>query len=161
VFVFEANPFTCRVLDVNIALNGLTDTISAAYTGIGLGSHVDSLNVVYPQVNNLGSARLAASIETQDVSYPVSAVPVLPLDSLNIACSYRVGFVKLDVEGMELDVLRGAERFIASNRPAMFVEVHNEHAVAFNEWAASNGYGIFERFQRYPQCENFLIASTR
>jgi methyltransferase FkbM-like protein len=104
--------------------------------------------------------RALHSVESQAVSYPASKVPVLPLDSLNITTSERVGFIKLDVEGMELDVLRGAEKFIESYRPTMFVEVDNQNAAGFNDWVASNGYRISERFRRYPQCENFLIVSA-
>ena len=39
----------------------------------------------------------------------------------------RVGFVKVDVEGYELEVLRGARQLIAEQRPNLFVEVHPLH----------------------------------
>jgi len=49
------------------------------------------------------------------------SVTTFMLDSLR---DRRVGFVKIDVEGFELDVLRGAAGLIREQRPNLFVEVH-------------------------------------
>lgn len=35
----------------------------------------------------------------------------------------RVGLIKVDIEGAELEMLRGAERTLASDRPALYLEV--------------------------------------
>lgn len=37
-----------------------------------------------------------------------------------------VGFIKIDVEGHELSVLRGAKALIAEKRPEMLIEIHSE-----------------------------------
>ena len=37
------------------------------------------------------------------------------------------GFIKIDVEGHELEVLMGAQRTIEANRPHMLIEIHSEH----------------------------------
>lgn len=39
----------------------------------------------------------------------------------------RVGFVKIDVEGHEHDVLEGAARVIASDRPTFLIEIEERH----------------------------------
>jgi FkbM family methyltransferase len=49
------------------------------------------------------------------------AVPAVQLDDLRSA---PVRFLKIDVEGLELEVLRGAEGLVRADRPAMDVEVH-------------------------------------
>ncbi len=47
----------------------------------------------------------------------------LPLDRVpDLAC----GLLTIDVEGMELDVLRGAEQLIAKCRPVIFFEADRE-----------------------------------
>lgn len=45
----------------------------------------------------------------------------MPLDVFNLK---HVGLIKVDVEGMEVDVLHGAERTVNSERPLVVVEVH-------------------------------------
>jgi FkbM family methyltransferase len=49
------------------------------------------------------------------------SVPAVRLDALR---SGPVRFLKIDVEGLELEVLRGAASLIQSDRPALDVEVH-------------------------------------
>jgi FkbM family methyltransferase len=55
-----------------------------------------------------------------------------------------VGFIKIDVEGHELPVLRGAERLIARDRPNFIVEIENRHAPGRVEeaydWCLSKDY---------------------
>jgi FkbM family methyltransferase len=68
----------------------------------------------------------AASIEKSFEGIPCDRVrvPVAPLDSYGLE---DVGFIKIDVEGHELAVLRGAERTLARSRPAILVEIEGDH----------------------------------
>ncbi len=50
-------------------------------------------------------------------------VELRTLDSL-VADGRRVDFIKIDVEGYELQVLRGAQRILEEHKPRMFLEVH-------------------------------------
>ena len=73
-------------------------------------------------------------------------VPVRRLDDLQLD---DVGFVKIDVEGHELAVLRGAADTLKRNRPTLFIEAeerHHRHAVAaITEFLAGLGYtGYFD-----------------
>jgi FkbM family methyltransferase len=49
------------------------------------------------------------------------SVPVITVDSLDLD---RLGFIKIDVEGYELPVLKGATGTLDRYRPNLFVEVH-------------------------------------
>jgi FkbM family methyltransferase len=74
------------------------------------------------------------------------AVQIRRLDDLQLG---DVGFVKIDVEGHELAVLRGAVNTLTRNRPVLLVEAeerHHPHAVAATtEFLAELGYtGYFE-----------------
>ncbi len=88
--------------------------------------------------NALGDADNGA-VRTIDV--PVQRLDDLPLDD--------VGLIKIDVEGHELAVLRGATATLTRNRPTVVVEAeerHHPHAVAaITEFLARLGYaGYFD-----------------
>jgi FkbM family methyltransferase len=87
-------------------------------------------------------------------------VPVVRLDDLQLN---RVGFVKIDVEGHELAVLRGAADTLKRNRPALFIEAEERHhpgAVAMiTEFLAGLGYtGYFEVDGIRRPVEEFELA---
>jgi len=71
-----------------------------------------------------------------------------------------VGFLKIDVEGMELGVLSGLEQTIRRNRPRMFVEVENKNIPSFLAWAEARDYKVAKTFRRYRTNENFLLVSA-
>jgi hypothetical protein len=71
-----------------------------------------------------------------------------------------IDFIKIDVEGMELAVLKGLERTIAECRPGIFVEVDNAHAPAFHALIQHLGYAVVDRFNRYGTMENFMVVPS-
>jgi len=68
-------------------------------------------------------------------------VPVRTLDSFGLK---RVNAMKIDVEGAELDVLRGAVRTIERARPLLLVEIEQRHHAgpmqAVFDWIIERGY---------------------
>jgi FkbM family methyltransferase len=70
------------------------------------------------------------------------------LDSFDIS---DVGFVKIDVEGHELSVIRGAVGTLTKNRPALLVEIEDRHqhgqchkVFDFLEGLGYSGFFLFE-----------------
>jgi len=69
-----------------------------------------------------------------------SDVTVTTLDALMDGVKH-VNLVKIDVEGHELEVLKGGEQFIVRQRPALFLEVLSRgHHRRVTEWLAQFGY---------------------
>ena len=64
-----------------------------------------------------------ASLSERVGGTPVE-VPLMRLDSLHLS---NVGFIKVDVEGHELEVLEGGERTIREQKPVLFVEIEQRH----------------------------------
>jgi len=67
--------------------------------------------------------------------------PATTIDSLNFD---RLDLIKADVEGMELDVLAGAQRTILHYRPLLYVEDDREEKrAALRAWILEQGYRIY------------------
>jgi len=77
----------------------------------------------------------------------MTEVRMVHLDSFNFP---RLDLVKIDVEGMELDVLAGAARCINERRPILLVEALKTDANALRSWLENQGYAVF------PSGLNFL-----
>lgn len=112
VYAFEPQRLVYQVLAANIALNQLTNVFAwqAALSDVGGRAFMPELNPRAP--HNFGGV----SMQTEPTS---EAVMQLVLDDIGIA---QCGLLKIDVEGMELEVLKGAHKLIMRHRPYIYVE---------------------------------------
>lgn len=144
VIAFEPYPPAFRVLDTNMALNGLADR--ATLHPVGLADKPGRAKVHLP-IANIGGAHFEAS-ETGEFE-------IVTGDT--ILADQPVTFMKIDTEGMEMKVLAGLAETIARHRPTIFVEVEDVGIPAFQDWCAANGYRIEKSHKRYAVNTNFLI----
>jgi hypothetical protein len=70
-----------------------------------------------------------------------------------------VDFIKIDTEGMELNVIRGLANTIRRDRPSLFVEVEDKNVDAFLQLMKTFEYTIKGRYRRYNTNENFLAVA--
>lgn len=73
----------------------------------------------------IASVETGAFDDTFEGSVGSLDVHTLTLDSLS---DCNIGFIKIDVEGHELSVLRGAEKLLARWQPTVLVEVEERHS---------------------------------
>jgi FkbM family methyltransferase len=112
LWCFEPNPDNHRWLDTNIERNGLGGI--AEVKRMALGEQAGS---AYLALREHGGGNGALDVGGGPGAV---AVPVARLDDLDLP--RRVSFVKLDVEGFELEVLRGARETLARDQPVIFGE---------------------------------------
>lgn len=117
-------------LFANVTVNHLTDQVT-----------------IHPVA--LGSAEETATHEGRGRLGPGGDIPVRTLDSYELT---NVSLVKVDVEGMGSDVLRGGEITIRRDRPVIFAEEHDqaEHdevAAVLEPW----GYAMTRRLHAKGQ----------
>lgn len=146
VIPFEPNPRAYRLLEANVHLNGFQDTFDLTHLGYGVGAFTATGYAMQDRKKNLGGARMIGG--SGDIT-------VRSADEM--LAGVAPSFIKIDVEGMELDVLKGLEATVGAHRPSILVEVNDTHATAFHDWIAVNEYTVVERFRRYKTNENFLI----
>jgi FkbM family methyltransferase len=132
VRAFEAQRHVYYALCGNVALNGL-DNVVCEHVAVGDGT-VCRLHVQLPdynQPNNFGGFEVmpAANSDNDDMHKSLMETIVCrAIDSYN----ETVDFVKLDVEGMEIQALQGAKKTIAQSRPICFVEVLKSDKLAIH-----------------------------
>ena len=69
--------------------------------------------------------------------------------------------MKIDVEGMELEVIEGAANIISKSRPILFVEVRKRDVAKYHALMRTIGYRTERTFQRYRNVFNFLSIFGR
>jgi FkbM family methyltransferase len=138
VYGFEPNPYSFIVLEKNIKKNNIHN---AKVINIGLGARNEVLNVMdvdFEAALSLGSLKL---FKEHDGNNPYVNVQVETLDSLNIS---RCNFMKIDVEGMEVKVLEGAEKLIKSHSPIIYAECNSaQDGWPIVEFLRGYGYEIY------------------
>ncbi|MDP3414756.1 FkbM family methyltransferase [Falsiroseomonas sp.] len=124
VISFEAHPHTFRFLQTNIDQSGLS---WAAPLNLALGEVPGEIEIVFAD-SNPGETHVASSSDGRGVSVPMQTLDAALAEQGVIAVSY----LKIDVEGFELPVLRGALGTIASSpRIAVQTEMEARHAARY------------------------------
>lgn len=144
VIAFEPFPPAYRVLETNMALNGLADRFALHKAGL---SDQPGRAKVHLPIANIGGAHYETSA-TGDFE-------IVTGDS--ILADEPVTFLKIDTEGMEMTVLAGLRDTIARHRPTIFIEVEDKHIPEFQKWCADNAYRVEKTYKRYAVNTNFLV----
>jgi FkbM family methyltransferase len=153
IYPFEPNPPAHQLLLRNIAAN--VDSRAPIYTSFSecaLGFADDWVNVGRESENNLGATRMQPAGAS-------GSIKCVKLDSVDIMG--EIAFIKIDVEGMEMEVLRGAERVIAEFRPALAIEVDLINNISFWEWTRTHHYQVVSAFRDYLPVWNFIMVPSR
>jgi len=128
IYTFE--PLHHEVLEMNIIDNNLQEAVTLFK--VGLGSKKCKINVWNKDagfiVGQPGQSLVVINETVQDITQFISKaenengdIQIETLDSYNLV---NIGFIKLDCEGMELDILNGAKNTIINNNfPPLFIEI--------------------------------------
>lgn len=117
VIAFEPLPANFRILEENVALNEITN-VQLQQRAVGEHSGEGNLEVPDP-----GDSLVAGPMIAEDPCGSMK-VPTVSLDNFLFERKLRVDFIKMDVEGAEGDILRGARRILETFHPRMMVELH-------------------------------------
>lgn len=133
VLAFEPVPETFELLVANLALFPYRNV---TFVNAAISSAPALVGMAMPMLDSGMENRYMASIV--DGGGPVSAF-AMPIDALGIP--QRVAFVKVDVEGHELQALHGMQNLLRRDRPVLVVEGRDAAVAAF---MAELGYGYTE-----------------
>jgi len=142
VYCFEPQSLIFNVLSANSLINGCSDIIKQFR--LGLGDNINQQLKMTPLKEqifsehciNYGGRGLTKDEEGEEV------VQLTTIDDLHLS---KLNLIKLDVQGFELQALKGGETTIKENKPLMFIENYldskQDQEVVFliKEW----GYEIY------------------
>ena len=121
VYAFEPLGANADLVERSIHENAFGGRVVFARAAVGAASGVARLT--YPRETlNSGGAYLLRDDDAPLPGNLAADTPVVALDDAGI--DRRVRFIKMDVEGAEPQVLRGAARLLARDRPIIMSELH-------------------------------------
>jgi FkbM family methyltransferase len=148
VLAFEAQERLYYALAGNIAVN---NCFNARAIHAAVASQIGTMKIPTPNYfapGSFGSLELKQRDGTEFIGQVIDysedkmvAVPTTTLDSYNFA---RLDLLKIDVEGMELEVLAGAGDCIAKSHPMLFIEAVKVDRDALRAWLERFDYAMFD-----------------
>lgn len=133
VYCYEPQRPIFHILCGNIALNNRINVVARNLAVGESPARIEVQSSDYDEAWNYGSFSIASGFSTENVfTGPVRTekVDVVSLDEdPELADLARVDFLKIDAEGFEPHILRGARKLIARHKPYLFVEANNARIV--------------------------------
>jgi FkbM family methyltransferase len=148
VIAIEAQERIYYALAGNIVINNCFNAIAmhaamSSEPGIMLIPTPD-----YLVPSSFGSLELKPRAETEFIGQPIDysagttvAIQKMSIDALNLP---RVDFIKLDIEGMELEALEGARQTIERSHPIFLVESIKAGRERLRGFLSQEGYKVVE-----------------
>ena len=127
VICYEPNSKNRIRLRENLVLNRIENV---QVRDAGLGSQPQNLSMVYSPLMPGG-----ASVEPKTVEQLLHSATAVKKEEIRITTldmeladesMPRPDFIKIDVEGWEIEALRGGRNILTTYRPALFLEMHGE-----------------------------------
>ena len=147
--VLEPNPEAISLLRRNLTANAVHNA-DLTRLGIAAADTEARYDMVCNDRANRGATRLIPASAGMVKSAPLDALIEQPVD-----------FIKIDVEGMEFEVLAGASRIIAASQPKIMLEIFREHLPAFRQWIDRNAYRVARAFEHVDAVNFFIEPVSR
>jgi FkbM family methyltransferase len=142
---FEPAAHIADQLEENFRLNDVAPQRYRIHR-LGIGASHSRASLDRIDESNLGATSLKSDdggqieVETLDRLFPEGPVDL----------------IKIDVEGMEMEVLAGAQQLIQRTRPALLIEIANTNKGAFMAWLGRQDYRVHRVFE-LVYASNYLV----
>jgi FkbM family methyltransferase len=151
VFAFEPQRIIFQILCANVALNNLKN-VECHWAALGASNcQIEVQDLDPDKENNFGALPL-------NIGLPGKRVPCYAAD--DIFNFPRLDLLKIDVEGMEKDVIRGAVNLINQHQPMLYVENDRvENSEALMRMIDGLGYAMYWHTPPLFDSDNFYGKS--
>lgn len=155
VVPIEPQPAVLHLLKANLGLNWRS-CFDLSYLGMGLADTAGFARIGDVNQHNLGGTRLVIDDTKRDPD--PTLIRLETGDRLFRAGEFDL--VKIDVEGMELAVLKGLRGCLSEFDGLLFVEVHDANVEEVSVYLDREGWGKVAEHRRYQKCSNWLLKRS-
>lgn len=134
IYAIEPVPYIFKILKKNIKINNLEDRVKLYNVGLADKKCQGEIKSFCKQ--NLGGTTLKVLQSNTQFT-----IPMRTLDSLNIK-EEKIDLIKIDVEGMDYEVLKGAESTVKKHKPLILTESFPNSFDKSNAFLTELGYKL-------------------
>lgn len=157
VYAFEPQVELCTLLQQNITQNNISGSVINCALGAFNSSSMSLPPIDYSRPNNFGAVELGQYEHR-------ATIPLQRLDAYfdtNVPQPHHVEFIKLDVEGFEPQVLKGATQLISTHLPMLEIECDREGTLPkLQSILEPLGYDLYWHVTYLYNPDNYLSNPT-
>ena len=148
VYAFEPQPIVFELLQKNIESNNCKNIIAYNF-GASNSDTIFFMNAHYDHPDNQGAFRIC---EKGDIGINIICKK---LDDLNLS---NIGYIKIDVEGHELNTLLGLQKTIQTNLPNLMIEIHETSPTKYDVFTFLENIG-YKYYYKLSHCD-YIFSFT-
>jgi FkbM family methyltransferase len=132
IYSFEPHPEVFKVFQKSIAENNITNITSE---NVAIGSEdCDIMLNLYGQTSNILNSKISVKNKV--------LIRQINLDNYLANKNVKPNFIKIDVDGYELNVLKGLKETITNCKPIMVIETNDDYQVL--DFLKNCGYHLLD-----------------
>ena len=141
-FCFEPINSTFEILKKNIEINNLKE--KTVLNNVAVGAESGLSTIAFYDEKNIGSTQIALEENGK--------IPVVSIDTMQIDDPIKL--IKVDVEGFEVNVLKGCIKTIEKYRPYILIEIQSENFETIQSLLSTYGY----KYEKLNLANYFFFA---
>lgn len=154
VYAFEPTPFTRGVLQEVIRLNGCDGNVEVLPEAVADKAGTTYFFDTGTEVSN------ANSLVQTERSMEKIEIPVTSVDAFVAERGITINCLKIDVEGAEYDLLKGAKKVLTEHRPIARLGLHPE-SMSANGHSLEMIWEILEHYKYTPEYNGSPISKQK
>ena len=151
VYAFEPTKKNFELMQRSVNLNNAKRIVPV---NLGLGARVGELIIHYNADNIGGSSALWGETQTAETT------KITTLDSFVRENKIEVGFIKVDIEGFEMEFLKGAKETIMQQKPAMLISIYHQPSDYFGIKPLIESWNLGYKFKIHKGVDFSIAGET-
>lgn len=152
IYVFEPTKENFALLEQTLKLN---NSKRIKPVNKGLGAKAGKLEIYY-RTDNIGGSSAVFS----DESTLAETTQITTLDKFVRENKIEVGFIKVDIEGFEMEFLKGAKETICTQKPTMLLSIYHQASDYFGIKPLIESWNLGYKFKIHKGVDFSITGET-